>query len=99
MGALLDGPASPPPRARFDRWVGAVRGRWAGAALCVMISLAAGFVASLHGGPQLLYALFFGVCFHYLHDDDRTRPGIDWCGKSLLRIGVALLGARITVAQ
>jgi len=64
-----------------------------------MVSLAAGFVASLHRGPQLLYALFFGVCFHYLHDHERTRPGIDWCGKSLLRIGIALLGARITVAQ
>ncbi len=99
QGAPPGGPAKPDPRAWLARVVVAVRARWAGVALCVMVSLAAGFVASLHGGPQLLYALFFGVCFHYLHDDERTRPGIDWCGKSLLRIGVALLGARITVAQ
>jgi uncharacterized integral membrane protein (TIGR00698 family) len=76
-----------------------VRARLPGVVLCVMVSLAAGFVAGLHGGPQLLYALFFGVCFHYLHDDERTREGIAWCGKNLLRTGVALLGARITAVQ
>jgi uncharacterized integral membrane protein (TIGR00698 family) len=70
-----------------------------GAALCAVVAMAACFVAGLHGGPPLLYALFFGLCFHYLHDDERTRAGIDWCSRTLLRVGVALLGARITVAQ
>jgi uncharacterized integral membrane protein (TIGR00698 family) len=72
---------------------------WPGTALCAVVALAASFVAGLHGGPQLLYALLFGVCFHYLADEPRTRPGIDFCGRSLLRLGVALLGARITVMQ
>lgn len=70
-----------------------------GVALCGVIALAAAFVAGLHNGPPLLYALFFGLCFHYQHDDERTRAGIDWCCRHLLRIGVALLGARITVAE
>ncbi|RQP21236.1 YeiH family protein [Piscinibacter terrae] len=70
-----------------------------GVALCAVIAAASGFVAGLHGGPPLLYALFFGLCFHYLHDDERTRTGIDWCSRTLLRLGIALLGARITVAQ
>ncbi|HUG24161.1 YeiH family protein [Piscinibacter sp.] len=73
--------------------------RWPGAALCVVIALAASFAAGLHDGPQLLYALFFGVCFHFLAAEAQTRPGIEFCGRTVLRIGVALLGARITVAQ
>jgi uncharacterized integral membrane protein (TIGR00698 family) len=78
---------------------GALALRWPGAALCTVVALAATFVAGLHGGPQLLYALFFGVCFHFLSEDAGTRAGIDFCARSVLRVGVALLGARITVAQ
>jgi uncharacterized integral membrane protein (TIGR00698 family) len=70
-----------------------------GAALACVIALAATFVSSQHGGPQLLYALLFGVAFHYLSHDAKTRPGIDFCGRAVLRLGVGLLGARITAAQ
>jgi uncharacterized integral membrane protein (TIGR00698 family) len=77
---------------------GALR-RWPGVALCLVVSLAASFVAGLHDGPRLLYALFFGVCFHFLAAEEPTRPGIEFCGRTVLRVGVALLGARITVAQ
>lgn len=34
-----------------------------GSGLAAVIALAATFVSTLHGGPQLLYALFFGVAF------------------------------------
>ena len=78
---------------------GALALRWPGAALCAVVALAATFVAGLHGGPQLLYALFFGVCFHFMSEEAATRAGIDFCARSVLRVGVALLGARITVAQ
>ncbi|WP_280156550.1 putative sulfate exporter family transporter [Piscinibacter sp. XHJ-5] len=78
---------------------GALALRWPGTALCGVIALGASFVAGLHRGPQLLYALFFGVCFHFLEDEAKTRPGIEFCGRTLLRLGVALLGARITVTQ
>jgi uncharacterized integral membrane protein (TIGR00698 family) len=73
--------------------------RWPGVALCATVALAAGFVSALHAGPQLLYALFFGVCFHFLSEDERTQPGIAFCSGTVLRFGVALLGARITLAQ
>lgn len=32
-----------------------------GSALAVVIALAATFLTELHGGPQMLYALFLGV--------------------------------------
>jgi uncharacterized integral membrane protein (TIGR00698 family) len=47
----------------------------------------------------LLYALLFGVAFHYLSHEAKTRPGIEFCGRAVLRLGVGLLGARITAAQ
>jgi uncharacterized integral membrane protein (TIGR00698 family) len=47
----------------------------------------------------LLYALFFGIAFNYLSHEARTRPGIEFCARGLLRLGVGLLGARITAGQ
>lgn len=70
-----------------------------GSALAGVIALAATFVSTLHGGPQLLYALFFGVAFHFLSQDAKTRPGIEFCARGILRLGVGLLGARITASQ
>lgn len=72
---------------------------WPGTALTVVLALAATFVSTMHGGPTLLYALFFGVSFHYLSKEPRTKPGIDLCSRTVLRLGVGLLGARITAAQ
>lgn len=70
-----------------------------GVALAGVIALAATFVSILHGGPQLLYALFFGVAFHYLSQDLKAKPGIEFCSRTVLRMGVGLLGARITATQ
>lgn len=70
-----------------------------GAGLSCVIAMAATLMSTLHGGPQLLYALFFGVAFHYLSHDAKTRPGIEFCSRTVLRLGVGLLGARITASQ
>ncbi|CAN5197646.1 YeiH family protein [soil metagenome] len=76
-----------------------LRRSWPGASIAIVIALASAFVSSTYGGPQLLYALFFGMAFHFLSLDHTCRPGIEFCSKTLLRTGVALLGARITLAQ
>ena len=70
-----------------------------GTGLSCVIAMAATLVSTLHGGPQFLYALFFGVAFHYLSQDPKTRPGIEFCSRTVLRVGVGLLGARITASQ
>lgn len=70
-----------------------------GLALAGVIAMAATLVTQQHGGPQLLYALFFGIAFHHLSAEPRTRPGIEWCARGMLRLGVGLLGARITAEQ
>jgi uncharacterized integral membrane protein (TIGR00698 family) len=77
----------------------AAAGLLPGSALSAVVALAATFVSQLHGGPQMLYALFFGIAFHYLSQEARTRAGIEFCARQVLRLGVGLLGARITAAQ
>lgn len=106
----IDVPVNPPlPQASgltlhnngpwHDFFRSALKQQWPGVLLCVVIALAASSIANLHGGPQLLFALLIGVGFHFLHDDARIRPGIDLCTGMVLRMGVALLGARITLGQ
>jgi len=73
--------------------------RLPGLGLACVLALAATFVSSTHNGPQMLYALLLGVAFHYLSKNARVLPGIEFCSRSLLRLGVGLLGARITASQ
>lgn len=70
-----------------------------GTLVCIVIALASSFLSEHFGGPLLLYALLFGLAFHFLHKHSDVKPGVDFCGRSVLRVGVALLGARITVGQ
>ena len=60
---------------------------------CTVIAMATSFVARLHEGPQLLYALLIGVSFHFLHENVTIRPGIEFCTGIVLRLGVALVAA------
>lgn len=76
-----------------------VRVSLGGVLLCAMMALSAMFVSEHHGGPQLLYALMFGLSLHFLSSHPDLKPGIDFCGRHVLRVGVALLGARIGFGQ
>ena len=86
-------------RTRAGAHVGTIGALLPGSGLAAVLALAATFVAQLHGGPQMLYALFFGVALNYLSGEARTKPGIEFCARQLLRLGVGLLGARITASQ
>lgn len=70
-----------------------------GVGLAAALALAATTVSHLHGGPTLLYSLLFGVALHHLSKDPMTRRGIEFCSSTVLRLGVGLLGARITAQQ
>ena len=70
-----------------------------GVLVCLVISLVATFISEHYSGPQLLYALFIGLSFHFLMTHGQIKKGVDFCARTLLRCGVALLGARITFVQ
>jgi len=63
------------------------------------VALAATWLSQQYKAPVMLFALLIGMAFHFLHEEGRCIAGIEVSSKTILRIGVALLGARITVSQ
>ncbi|GAA0631934.1 YeiH family protein [Halomonas beimenensis] len=70
-----------------------------GLMICITIALATTFIADHYGGPTLLYALLFGMTLHFLSEEGRCLAGVEFAAKRVLRVGVALLGVRITIEQ
>lgn len=70
-----------------------------GLMICITIALATTFIADHYGGPTLLYALLFGMTLHFLSEEGRCLAGVEFAAKRVLRLGVALLGVRITIEQ
>jgi uncharacterized integral membrane protein (TIGR00698 family) len=63
------------------------------------IALAATWLSQQYHSPVMLFALLFGMTFHFLHEEGRCIAGIEFSSKAVLRFGVALLGVRITASQ
>ena len=70
-----------------------------GVLLCGTIALASHHLSGVLGGPVFVPALLLGVAFHGLCMHERVSPGVELCARTLLRWGVALLGARVTWAE
>ena len=70
-----------------------------GLLFAVTISLAATFVSNAYGGPTMLFALLLGMAFNFISTESRFEPGLAFPSRSILRLGVALLGARIAFEQ
>jgi uncharacterized integral membrane protein (TIGR00698 family) len=70
-----------------------------GLLLSATIALAVRFVSDRLGGPAMLYALLFGMAFNFLNEDEKFARGIRVASRNILRLGVALLGLRITTTD
>ena len=81
--------------------VGPARARtlFPGVMACAVVAAAATFLGQHYGAPVLLFALLLGLGMNFLSDEGPCAPGIEFCARSLLRLGVALLGLRITLDQ
>src|SRR5262252_2264191 len=66
---------------------------------CAVVAAAAAFLGQHYGAPVLLFALLLGMAMNFLSDGGPCTAGIEFCARSVLRIGVALLGLRITLDQ
>ncbi len=84
-----------PARPRLD----AALSIWPGFLAAATIAIASTWLAQHYGAPVMLFALLFGIAFHFLHEEGRCIAGIEFSSKAVLRLGVALLGARITAGQ
>ena len=72
---------------------------WPGILVCLTVAAAANFLSEHYQAPLMLFALLLGMALNFLGDNDACKPGIEFAARSLLRIGVALLGVRITFDQ
>jgi uncharacterized integral membrane protein (TIGR00698 family) len=69
-----------------------------GVLACAVVAAAATFLSQHYGAPVMLFALLLGIAMNFLPAGP-CRAGIEFTAREVLRIGVALLGLRITVAQ
>lgn len=78
----------------------------AGVALCAAIAAIA-FTADMRGWlrygavwlPPLILTLVIGMALQPLSNRTALKPGLEFAGRTLLRVGVALFGARLTLGQ
>ena len=65
--------------------------------VCATVAVTSQFLSDRYGSPAMLMALLLGITFHFLAEEGRCIPGIEFTSKRILRLGVALLGVRISV--
>ncbi len=69
-----------------------------GVMACAVVAAAASFLGEHYKAPVLLFALLLGLAMNFLSSGP-CAPGIEFAARNLLRVGVALLGLRITLGQ
>ena len=82
-----------PPTRR--RW----RDYWPGVLVTAIAALAAAWLADHYAAPLVLMGLLIGLAMSFLSQDPRTHAGLDLMSQTALRIGIVLVGARITADQ
>lgn len=78
------------------RWGTHVRVRYPGLLAATTVALAAMWLSQQYNAPVMLFALLLGIALSFLNDQDICKVGIDFASRSVLRVGVALLGLRIS---
>jgi uncharacterized integral membrane protein (TIGR00698 family) len=73
--------------------------RLPGLAVAAAATLAAGYFAQRYGTPLTLMALLIGLALNFLGHDKRLTPGLLFASRTLLRVGIALIGVTITFGQ
>ena len=64
-----------------------------------VLAAAAAFLSQHYGAPVMLMALLLGMAMNFLSAEGACVPGIEFTARTVLRVGVALLGLRITLVQ
>jgi len=80
----------------FHRMVGRAAPLLPGILVAGLAAVAARFVADHYGAPAMLLALLFGIALNFLSEPEKTAVGISFTARSVLRFGVAILGARVS---
>jgi uncharacterized integral membrane protein (TIGR00698 family) len=68
-----------------------------GLLVTALVAMAAAFLGSHYKGSVLLFALLLGLALHFISEDPRCAAGIQFASSTVLRLGVALLGLRLSI--
>ena len=99
MEGLAAGTSEASAQPHRTKWRAFFHRTYPGLLVAATIALAATWLAQQYRSPVMLFALLFGMTFHFLYEEGRCVAGIEFSSKAVLRVGVALLGARITAHQ
>ncbi|MEM9344237.1 MAG: putative sulfate exporter family transporter [Pseudomonadota bacterium] len=72
-----------------------LRLNWQGVAVALTISAAATFLSEHYGAPTMLFALLIGLALSFLSEQPVLKPGLSLSAKTMLRLGVGLLGIQL----
>ncbi len=70
-----------------------------GLLMSFILAVAAMFLSEHYGAPVMLFALLLGMAVNFLSQEGRCVEGIGFTAREVLRLGVALLGLRLTLGQ
>lgn len=70
-----------------------------GISFCLLLVLGASYLSDHYGTSKILGALLLGMAFQAISQYQEFSPGLDFCAKTVLRAGVAILGIRISFDQ
>ncbi len=67
-----------------------------GVIVAIIVAMTAQFLAEHYEAPAMLMALLLGIAVAFLGDEGKTVPGIGFAARTILRMGIAFLGVRIS---
>lgn len=70
-----------------------------GILVTAIAAIAAAWLADHYAAPLVLMGLLIGLALSFVSQDRRTHAGLDLMSQTALRIGIVLVGARITAQQ
>ena len=68
-----------------------------GVIICLAIAGVATLLSNNYKAPVMIYALLIGIALNFLAAKPGYNPGIQFSSSTLLRVGIAFLGLRITI--
>eukprot|EP01032_Pedospumella_encystans_P035705 gene35705-40393_t len=96
-------PSTVSPDPERERPSATIKDHWQrlfpGLSVTVLIALASAFLSEHYGAPAMLLAILIGLALHFLAEDPKTAAGLDFASRTVLRLGIALLGLRVSVAM
>ena len=70
---------------------------WPGVCVAILIAISAKFLSNNYEVPSMLMAILIGMSLSFLSEEGKCIDGLNFSSKSILYIGIILLGSRISL--